>query len=170
MYTNESDIFWPFTLPFLHAFQLWSDVFTNSLPTFSVKYVKVNQTNGQVILNFWQTILGMKCWSWLIYRRRSLYSFLFNKSTLVHIMAWCHQAPCHYMNQCWPRSLLPYGVTRSQWVRVNGFMCLEWDMGIGVNCLAVVLINKSYWSIPHLTWWLLFDHAVRIMSNIAGHW
>ena len=22
-------------------------------------------------------------------------------STLVQIMAWCHQAPCHYLNQCW---------------------------------------------------------------------
>ena len=39
-----------------------------------------------------------------------------DKSTLVQVMAWCHQATRHYLSQCWPRSLLPYGVTRSQWV------------------------------------------------------
>ena len=32
-------------------------------------------------------------------------------------MAWCHQAPSHYLSQCWPRSLSPYGVTRPQWVK-----------------------------------------------------
>ena len=31
-------------------------------------------------------------------------------------MAWCSQAASHYLSQCWPRSLLPYGVTRPQWV------------------------------------------------------
>ena len=36
------------------------------------------------------------------------------KSTLVQIMAWCHQASNHYLSQCWPRSVSPYGVTRPQ--------------------------------------------------------
>ena len=40
-----------------------------------------------------------------------------DKSTLVQIMAWCHKATSHYLNQCWPRSLPPYGVTRPQWVK-----------------------------------------------------
>ena len=30
------------------------------------------------------------------------------KSTLVQAMAWCHQAPSHYLNQCWSRSIPPY--------------------------------------------------------------
>ena len=34
------------------------------------------------------------------------------KSTLVQVMAWCHQATSHYLNQCCPRSLTSYGVTR----------------------------------------------------------
>ena len=38
------------------------------------------------------------------------------KSTLVQVMAWCRQATSHYLSQCWPRSLWPYGVTRPQWV------------------------------------------------------
>ena len=40
-----------------------------------------------------------------------------DKSTLVLVMAWCHQAISHYLSQYWPRSLSPYGVTRPQWVK-----------------------------------------------------
>ena len=39
-----------------------------------------------------------------------------DKSTLVQVMAWCRQAASHYLSQCWPRSMLPYDVTRPQWV------------------------------------------------------
>ena len=42
--------------------------------------------------------------------------FTDDQSTLVQVMAWCHQATSHYLNQCWPRSPTPYGVTRPQWV------------------------------------------------------
>ena len=41
-----------------------------------------------------------------------------DKSTLVQVMAWCRQATSHYLSQCWPRSLSPYGITRPQWVNV----------------------------------------------------
>ena len=34
------------------------------------------------------------------------------KSKLVWVTAYFGQAPSHYMNQCWPRTLSPYGVTR----------------------------------------------------------
>ena len=40
-----------------------------------------------------------------------------DQSTLVQVMAWCRQATSHYLGQCWPRSLPPYGVTRPQWVK-----------------------------------------------------
>ena len=43
-----------------------------------------------------------------------------DKSTLVKVMAWCRQATNHYLCQCWPRSLSPYGVTRPQWVNLPG--------------------------------------------------
>ena len=39
-----------------------------------------------------------------------------DKSTLVQVMAWCHQAPSRYLSRCRPRSMLPYGVTMPQWV------------------------------------------------------
>ena len=41
--------------------------------------------------------------------------FTDDQSTLVQVMAWCCQATSHYLSQCWPRSLSPYGVTRPQY-------------------------------------------------------
>ena len=42
--------------------------------------------------------------------------FTDGKSTLVQVMAWCRQATSHYLSECWPRSLSPYGFTRPQCV------------------------------------------------------
>ena len=39
-------------------------------------------------------------------------------STLIQVMAWCHQATSHYLSQC-PRSVSPYGLTRLQRVNHN---------------------------------------------------
>ena len=39
------------------------------------------------------------------------------KSTSVQVMAWCHQATSHYLSQCWPKFMLPYGIPRPQWVK-----------------------------------------------------
>ena len=43
--------------------------------------------------------------------------FTDDQSTLVQVMAWCRQATSHYLGQCWPRSLMPYGVTRPQFAK-----------------------------------------------------
>ena len=50
------------------------------------------------------------------------------KSRLVQIMAWCRQATSHYLSQCWPRYLSPYGVTKPLWathvrLKVRPHMC-----------------------------------------------
>ena len=45
--------------------------------------------------------------------------FTDDQSTLVQVMAWCRQATSHYLSQCWPRSQLPNGVTRPQWVKMS---------------------------------------------------
>ena len=42
----------------------------------------------------------------LRYRPKNL---IVEKSMLVHVMAWCHQAPSHYMNQYWANSEKPQG-------------------------------------------------------------
>ena len=44
--------------------------------------------------------------------------FTDDQSTLVQVMAWCRQATSHYLSQCWPRSLMPYSITRPQWVNL----------------------------------------------------
>ena len=58
-----------------------------------------------------------------------------DKSTLVQVMAWCRQATSHYLNQCWPRSSTPYGVTRPQWVKST--------MGWGVHYRVCQMRNAS---------------------------
>ena len=44
-----------------------------------------------------------------------------DKSALVHVMALCCQAISHYLSQCWPRSVMWYGVTRPRWVNISGY-------------------------------------------------
>ena len=48
-------------------------------------------------------------------------NFTDDKSTLVQVMAWCRQAPSHYLSQCWPRSMSPY----AQWVNCNMIICRD---------------------------------------------
>ena len=52
-----------------------------------------------------------------------------DKSTLVQVMVWCHQATSHYLSQCWPRSLSPYGITRPQWVNSLATERSDWNLG-----------------------------------------
>ena len=52
------------------------------------------------------------------------FDFTDDQSTLVQVMAWCHQAPSHYLGQCWPRSLMPYGVTRPQFAKTKNTQTL----------------------------------------------
>ena len=70
----------------------------------------------KLILQFWY--LEHFLWNGL---RWALQSPIDDKSTLVQVMAWCHQATSHYMSQCWPISMLPYGIKagsllRNDWV------------------------------------------------------
>ena len=46
-------------------------------------------------------------------------------------MAWCHQAASHYLSQCWPRSLSPYGVISPQSVSALA----PWDRWFYFNSL-----------------------------------
>ena len=81
-------------------------------------YVINSLTPGKFVWYFWylifQTIsvidgLGISCELALIWMPLDLTD---EKSPLVQVMAWCRQAKSHYLNQWWPRSLSPYGVTK----------------------------------------------------------
>ena len=52
-------------------------------------------------------------------------------------MAWCCQATSHYLSQCWPRSLSPYGVTRPQCVKICGKVC--------VACVHMAVLHGLQW-------------------------
>ena len=55
-----------------------------------------------------------------------------DKSVLVQLMAWCHQATSHYLDQCCPRYMSPHGITRPQWVTVSQWL------------LALLLMSYAY--------------------------
>ena len=59
-----------------------------------------------LVINGW----GLSCEMALIWMSLD---FTYDQSTFVHVMAWCRQATSHCVSQCWPRSLPPYGVTRT---------------------------------------------------------
>ena len=51
--------------------------------------------------------------------------FTDNQSTVVQVMAWCRQTTGHYLSQCWPRSLSPYGVTRPQLIEAEWYVSVS---------------------------------------------
>ena len=71
------------------------------------------------------------------------------KSTLVLVMAWCHQATSHYQSQYWPRSELPYGINRPQWVNFS-------------------MLNSSA-ACPHWTWCLKSQRNYPNVAIFSGH-
>ena len=84
-----------------------------------------------------------------------------DESTLVQVMAWCHQATSHYLNQCWPRSPTPYEATRPQWVNKEASMEEIW----GISCWT------TYHSPPQI--WLpitpsIFKYA--FLKDIFAFW
>ena len=84
--------------------------------------------------------------SWALVVRRG------EKSIVVSLMAWCRQATRHYLNQCWPRSMLPYGIPRPKWVKLVPIP--------GINKGNVFTIF-TIWNQP-FTLWIVF----RIYKDI----
>ena len=70
-----------------------------------------------LVVNGW----GISCETTLIW---VLLDHSYDKSTLVQVMVWCRQATSHYLSQCWPRSVLPCGITRTQWVKGRSIVVL----------------------------------------------
>ena len=72
-----------------------------------------------VIFKLWiqNSSLGISCEIALMWIPQDLTTGNVN-ATLVQVMAWCRQAPSHYLSQCWPRSMSSFGVTKPQWVKM----------------------------------------------------
>ena len=48
-------------------------------------------------------------------------SLIDSKSMLVQLMALCHQATSHYLNQYWPESPTSYDVILPQWIELSAY-------------------------------------------------
>ena len=76
-------------------------------------------------------------------------------STLAQIMAWCHQAPSHYLSQCWPRFTSPCGITRPQWVTMKSGGILaptETLLIVLTNGMAGVPTYIQHWRVWTSCW------------------
>ena len=96
---------------------------------------------GQVILKLTLVTDGWVISCEMPLSRMSL-NFTEDKSTLVQVMAWCRQATSHYLNQCWPRSKSPYGVTRPQWVNPSGAEIMIFQAKL-INTMAADVLAPS---------------------------
>ena len=82
-----------------------------------------------------------------------------DKSTLVQLMAWCCQATSHYLIQCWPSSMSPYGVTRPQWV--NRQQAIAWSNDRYLH----VYIVRPHWV---KTAWVLSNNFNSLAPGRCG--
>ena len=111
------------------------------------------QTHVKDIYIYIYIILSISC---EIARRWLTQVFTDDKLTLVQVMAWCRQATSHYLRQCWPWSMSPYGVTRPQWIKTINhyivtfrFLMLKSElthMGLVVDiCIRQLFILTFMW-------------------------
>ena len=62
------------------------------------------------------------------------------KSSLIQVMARCHQTTDPYLKQCWPRSPTPYHVITPQWDK----------------CITLYNVNRS---LPLCGWLMISQHG-----------
>ena len=80
-----------------------------------------------------------------------------DKSTLVQVMALCHQVTSHYLSQCWPWSMSAYGITRLQWVKWNRIVVISMEF---LHCLRQKL---SFWQ-------LVVQSVMKISPKLLHFW
>ena len=85
------------------------------------------------------------------------------KSTMVQVMAWCHQATSHYLSQCWSRSMSPDGVTRPQWVNSPTPSDAIWRYRSGATLGQVMAYCSTAQSYSYL------NQCWLVISEVLGH-
>ena len=85
-----------------------------------------------------------------------------NTPILVQVIAWCHQATIHYLNQCWSRSTTPYGLTLPQ--DIHHLITLLYNLinidiisyrRLGIFCICEKARTKN----------LYFTEGIRILTQ-----
>ena len=92
--------------------------------------------------------------------------FTDDQSTLVQVMAWCRQATRHYLSQCWPRSLSPYGVTGPQWVKMDALKLAVHVLFLLVWFSACMYVPNSFISGWPRSWSMRED----VTNVTSSHW
>ena len=80
-----------------------------------------------------------------------------DKSTLIHVMAWCRQAANYYLGQWWPNAVTAYDVTRPQRVRYN---VGKWPNNVNIiwhGLAFLIQIMMIVWYVYYLTYSPEFD-------------
>ena len=84
-------------------------------------------------------------------------------------MAWCHQAPSHYLNQYWPSSMRPYGVTSTHWGRMKHIgiskISHHWFREWLAACLAPSHYLNQCWGVLNLTLNIHRNSYIFIQEN-----
>ena len=97
-------------------------------------------------------------------------------------MAWCHQATSHYLSQCWPRSLSPYGFTRPQWVNVihymdelfndqkdyNPFVLTHWGRVLHICINKLTIIGSDNGLLPDRCQAIIWTNAEILCIGLLG--
>ena len=99
------------------------------------------------------------------------------KSTLVQVMAWCRQATSHYLSQCWPRSVSPYGIIRPQWVNTD---LITWSWMLSSDntiYLTQPLMSNNWLDDNHKFTWPICEsirklngQSIKVMSHYVLAW
>ena len=107
------------------VFNFESDKSLTGIPLWYLIEKNISISPWEVGVNFYLSNFHANfttdCWgiSCKIAVRLMLLDLIDEYSTLVQAMARCRQATSHYLSQCWPRSMSPYGVTRSQLINTG---------------------------------------------------
>ena len=103
-------------------------------------------------------------------------SLINDQLTLVQVMAWCHQAPSHYLSQRWPWFLSPYVVTGPKWdnlahyKNINSECYIEsmvvtqlthWGRDKMADILQTILSNAFSW----MKIWILIKFSLKFVPK-----
>ena len=100
-------------------------------------------------------------------------------SALIQVMAWCHQKTSHYLGQCWPRSMSPYGIM-PLWVSIYDSV---WVIVGSISDFSSRLHVTQFWLViwknhtQRCFTWIAIVISLRNASEVTqkdigniGHW
>ena len=83
-------------------------------------------------------------------------------------MVRCHHATSHYLNQCWLRFMLPYGITGPQWVKVVSVASFNPKADKEQEKLVNVIYSQHF-NAP-LYSWELWHHCLVVLPSLNECW